>query len=120
MEEKLRGIFMENQLATIGNRLRELRTILEISIPEMARVTGVTEADYADHEEGRVDFSFTFLYRCAERFGVDMSALVTGETPKLSTYHLNRLGGGMPIRRRAGFEYLHLASLLKNRSFPLQ
>ena len=116
MEEKLRGIFMENQLATIGNRLRELRTILEISIPEMARITGVTEADYADHEEGRVDFSFTFLYRCAERFGVDMSALVTGETPKLSNYHLNRLGGGMPIRRRAGFEYLHLASLLKNRS----
>lgn len=106
---------MDSQIAGIGRRLRELRTILEISEPEMARITGTSEQDYRDHEEGKVDFSFTFLYRCAERFGVDMSALVTGETPKLSSYHLNRRGGGMPIRRRAGFEYLHLASLLKNR-----
>ncbi|MBO5762472.1 MAG: AMP-binding protein, partial [Lentisphaeria bacterium] len=107
---------MENQLGAIGKRLRELRTVLEISIPEMARITGVTEADYLGHEEGKVDFSFTFLYRCAERFQVDMSQLVKGESPKLTSYHLTRQGTGMPIRRRAGFEYLHLASLLKNRS----
>ncbi len=107
---------MENQLAAIGKRLREMRAILEIPVSEMARITGVTEADYLGHEDGQVDFTFTFLYRCAERFGVDMSALVTGETPKLTSYHLNRLGGGMPIKRRAGFEYLHLASMLKNRS----
>ena len=52
---------MENQLVAIGKRLCELRTVLEISIPEMARITGVSEADYLAHEEGRVDFSFTFL-----------------------------------------------------------
>ena len=103
---------MDTQFADVGRRLRELRTILEISEQEMAIITGVSEQDYRDHEEGKVDFSFTFLLRCAERFGVDISQLVTGHSPKLSSYHLNRQGDGMPIRRKGGFEYLYLASLL--------
>ena len=91
---------MENQLVAIGKRLSELRTVLEISIPEMARITGVSEADYLAHEEGRVDFSFTFLARCAERFQVDMSQLVKGESPKLSSDQITRHGKGMPQHRR--------------------
>ena len=106
---------MDTQFADVGRRLRELRTILEISEQEMAIITGVSEQDYRDHEEGKVDFSFTFLLRCAERFGVDISQLVTGHSPRLSSYHLNRQGDGMPIRRKGGFEYLHLASLMKDR-----
>lgn len=106
---------MDNQLAQMGRRLRELRTILEISVSEMAGISGITEAEYLEHEEGTVDSSFTFIYRCAERLGVDISALVTGETPKLTFYNLTRNHCGMPIRRRAGFEYLHLAAMLKNR-----
>ena len=106
---------MDNQLADIGSRLRELRMILEISVQEMAQITGVSEQNYREHEGGKVDFSFTFLLRCAERFGVEISQLVTGRSPKLSSYHLNRQGEGMPIRRQDGFEYLYLASLMKNR-----
>ena len=106
---------MENQLTQMGKRLRELRSILEVSPAEMARITGVTEAEYLEHEAGTVDSSFTFIYRCAERLGVDISQLVTGESPKLSFYTLTRNQTGMPIRRRAGFEYLHRAALLKHR-----
>ena len=106
---------MENQLTQMGKRLRELRTILEISVTEMARVTQTTEEEYLAHEAGTVDSSFTFIYRCAERLGVDISQLVTGESPKLSFYTLTRNQTGMPIRRRAGFEYLHRAALLKHR-----
>ena len=106
---------MENQLTQMGKRLRELRTILEVSPAEMAQVTQTTEEEYLAHEAGTVDSSFTFIYRCAERLGVDLSQLVTGESPKLSFYTLTRNNGGMPIRRRAGFEYLHRAALLKNR-----
>ena len=105
---------MENQLTQMGKRLRELRTILEISVTEMARVTQTTEEEYLAHEAGTVDSSFTFIYRCAERLGVDISQLVTGESPKLSFYTLTRNRTGMPIRRRAGFEYLHRPSLLKH------
>ena len=106
---------MESQAVLIGKRMREIRTVLEISPAEMARVTGVSEAEYLKHEAGEVDSSFSFLYHCAERFKVDISTLVEGEGPKLSFYTLTRRNGGMPIRRRHDFEYLHLASHLKNR-----
>ena len=106
---------MENQLVQMGSRLRELRTVLEIPVEEMARVTKTTTGEYLAHEAGSIDSSFTFIYRCAERLGVDMSQLVTGESPKLSFYTLTRHECGMPIRRREGFEYLHQAGLLKNR-----
>ncbi len=106
---------MDNQLVMMGKRIREIRTVLDISTAEMARITNITEAEYIAHEEGRIDSSFTFILRCANRFGVDISALVSGETPKLSFYTLTKKGGGMPLKRREGFEYRHLASMLKNR-----
>ena len=107
---------MDNELKQMGKRLGELRTIMDVSVAEMARITGTTEAEYIAHEAGEIDSSFTFIYRCAERLGVDMSALVTGESPKLSFYNVTHAEeGGMPIRRRAGFEYLHLSPLLKDR-----
>ena len=55
---------MESQLKQMGNRIREIRTILEISVEEMAQVTGLSEAEYLKHEEGLVDSSFTFIYHC--------------------------------------------------------
>ena len=106
---------MENQLKLIGGRIEETRKVLEISVEEMAKVTGVTPEEYLAHERGDVDHSFTFIYHCAERFGVDISALVMGVTPKLSFYSLTRKDGGMPIKRRHDFEYQHLASNFKNR-----
>ena len=107
---------LDNQLKQIGSRIREIRTILDISIIEMASITGLTEQAYLAHENGETDSSFTFLYQCAQRFGIDISALVMGESPKLSFYTLTRKGGGMPIKRRQEFEYRHLASLLKDRN----
>ena len=107
---------MDNELKQMGKRLGELRTIMDVSVAEMARITGITEAEYIAHEAGEIDSSFTFIYRCAERLGVDMSALVTGDTPKLSFYNVTHAEeGGMPIRRRGGFEYLHLSPLLQDR-----
>lgn len=55
------------------------------------------------------DLSFTFLYKCAEKFGVDVIELLTGENPHLTGYSLTREGAGLSIKRRAGFEYLHKA-----------
>ena len=107
---------LELQLKQIGGRIREIRNILNITIIEMASITGISEEEYLAHESGEIDSSFTFLQRCAQRFGVDISVLVSGESPKLSFYTLTRNGGGMPIKRRAEFEYRHLASLLKNRN----
>ena len=111
---------MESQLRQIGKRIEETRKVLEIPVAEMAQITGISQEEYLAHERGEVDHSFTFIYHCAERFGIDISALVTGSTPNLSVYDVTRRGNGMPIKRRKELEYKHLAPQLKTRQvYPL-
>ncbi len=100
---------MEDRITEIAQRIRALREILELDIDEMARVTDTTPEQYSALENGESDFSFTFLYKCAERFGVDLVELITGDSPKLQFYSIVRRGRGLPIRRRKGFTYNHIA-----------
>ncbi len=83
---------MQYEVIQVARRIRELRDILGISIEEMARITDCTEEKYLECENGNADFSFTFLYKCANRFGVDIAELVTGEKNKLSFYTVTRAG----------------------------
>ncbi len=106
---------MENYLSSTLERLKGLRCELDISAEEMAHVTGVTVDEYLQVENGEIDLSFTFLFKCSNRFGVDISSIVTGNEPRLASYTLSRNGEGMPIKRREGFEYTHIAYLLKDR-----
>ena len=64
--------------------------ILELTAEEMAKITDLTVEEYIKAEHGETDFSFTFLYKCAKAFGVDITELLTGETPKLSLYSIVR------------------------------
>ncbi len=106
---------MEPRIVEIAERVRTLREILEITVDEMAKATGVTTAEYRQLENGEADFSFTFLFKCSERFGVDIVELLTGENPRLSFYTVVRKDQGLPIERRKGFRYQHLAPLFKNK-----
>ena len=106
---------MDQLTKSIGERLRELRTILEISPAEMAAATGVSEAQYLAHEGGKADCHFSFLYDCAKRLGVDLNAIVRGQSPKLTSYTLNRAGSGVAIERSHEFKYHQLAADFKDR-----
>ena len=107
---------MEAKLVEIAMRIRELREILEITPEQAAQATNTSIEEYLSCENGQKDFSFTFLYQCAKLFGVDMVELVTGENPRLSFYSIVRKDEGLPIKRRAGFNYQHLAYLFKNKT----
>ncbi len=107
---------METKIQEIAERIKTLREILEISIREMADYLGMSEQEYISQEKGESDFSFTFLYRCSEKFGVDIVELLTGEVPKLSFYSIVRKDKGLPMKRRQGFLYQHLAYLFKDKS----
>jgi transcriptional regulator with XRE-family HTH domain len=100
---------MEPKIADIARRIRSLREDAEFTAEEMADAAGLTVAEYAELEAGESDFSFTVLYRCAEKCGVDIVDLLTGEGPHLTGYSLVRSGSGLSMKRRAGFEYRHLA-----------
>lgn len=104
-----------DKIKEIAQRIKGLRQMLDFSVKEMAEICNVSENDYIMSENGNSDFSFTFLYKCANKFGVDIAELISGETPKLSHYFIVRKNKGLPIERRKGFKYQHLGYLLKNR-----
>lgn len=105
-----------SQAAEIAERLKGLREMMDISSAEMAAVAGVDEKTYLEYEAGKKDFSVTFLYNCAERFGVDVTALLTGHTPNLSSFSIVRAGQGVLTERRHSFTYQHLAQNFKGRT----
>ncbi len=106
---------MENKIMEISERIKELRGILEISVDDMAVCTGLTPAAYLALESGQSDFTFTFIYKCARRFGVDVTDILKGSSPTLSSFSVTRAGEGLPIARRRGFTYDNLAPLFKGK-----
>ena len=106
---------MDQQVQLIAARLRWARENLEIAPSVMAEANGISVEDYLRYERGEEDFSFSFLFKCANLLGMDISELVSGADPKLNFYNLTRAGGGMLIKRDKEFDYRHVAPLLKNR-----
>ena len=102
-------------IAEISERIHAMRDLCGYTTEEMAQAADVTEDEYILCETGQKDFSFTFLYKCADKFGIDMVELITGENPHLTDFTIVHDGKGLPIKRRAGFEYYHLASYFKGK-----
>ncbi len=107
---------MNDKIIEIAQRIRGLREDFGISVAELAQLVEVTEEEYLSYEEGKRDFSFTFLYKVAARLGLDISELLTGSSPTLSVYTHVKKGKGLSIERRKGFKYQSLAYLFKNRN----
>ena len=106
---------MNERILEIACRIREMRDILEIPVEDMAELLDLSAEDYLSYEEGTKDFSFTFLYKVANKFQIDMTDLLTGRSPSLAEYFVVRKGQGIPIARREGFKYESLAYNFKDR-----
>lgn len=97
------------QLGLIAFRIRDLRDIAGFTAAQMAEKTGISLEEYEAYETGTRDFSFSHLFNIAEALGVDISDLLTGESPKLHGYVLTRAGQGLKFNRREQYVYHHLA-----------
>ena len=106
---------MEPRIADIAGRIRSLREDTGLTLQEMAEATGLTVAEYARVEAGELDPTFTVLYKTAEKLGVDIVDLLTGEGPHLTGYSVVRAGKGLSMKRRQGFEYRHLAPTFRDK-----
>lgn len=106
---------MEPNISEVASRIRLLREDSGFTMQEMADFTGRSLEEYISQESGEQDLSFTFLYKCADKLGVDVIELLTGESPHLRGYSLVKDGQGLSIKRRAGFEYLHKAPHFRNK-----
>ena len=90
----------ENRIKEVAERIASLREDLGISVQEMAKITDYSVDEYKKLEAGEQDFSFTFIYKCANAFHVEITELMEGSSPELSGYTVTRKGEGVPIVRR--------------------
>jgi quercetin dioxygenase-like cupin family protein len=110
---------MQEQVKQVASRIRELREIFGATPAELAQAFQVTEEDYRRYESGTADIPVGILYQIAQRFGVELTTLLTGEEPRLHTYALTRRGSGVPVERRKAYEYQNLAhNFVRKRAEP--
>lgn len=107
---------MKGKTKEIAERLKGLRQMMELSTNEMAKLTDVSVEEYIQSEGGEENFSFTFLYKCAKVFGVDITELISGEPQRLKYYQVTRKGQGLDIEKKMEFNYSHLAAMVKHES----
>ncbi len=111
---------MDLKIREVAGRIRELREISGFSVEELARRTGLSTEEYLQCESGDRNLSIAFLYHCALIFGVDMSDLLEGHSPKLSSYALTRKGEGQRIEEAHHMVGFNLAAGFRNRiALPL-
>ena len=106
---------LDAKIKEMAARIRELREIEQLTVREMARKTGVSEAEYTACERGESDLNFAFIYRCAQAFNVDVTDIIEGTSPRLAAYTVTRAGEGQRIEQAHGMVYYNLASAFRNR-----
>ena len=118
MDENMTGLDLK--ISEVAARIKELRHICGLSKETMAKLTGVTRDEYAACEEGTLDLSFAFIYRCALAFKVGVTDIIEGKSSTLKNYTVTKRGEGQKIEQAHGMTYYNLASAFKNRvSEPL-
>jgi len=106
---------LDLKLQEMAGRIRELREITGRTREEMAELTGVGVEEYSRCEAGESDLNFAFIYRCAQAFGVDVTDIIEGASPRLQNYTLTRAGEGQHIEHAHGMTYYNMAARFKNR-----
>lgn len=99
---------MEN-VRNIAMRIKELREIAGVSPETLAHEFSIPSETYREYESGAVDIPVSFLFKMAHRFSVELTDLLTGESPRLHIYSLVKNGTGPSIERRSQYQYRHLA-----------
>jgi len=100
---------VNEQIQLIAERIRALRQDAGLTPETCARDMGLPPDLYASYESGKVDIPVSFLHKAAHKFQVELSALLTGEEPRLHVYAVTRAGKGMRVDRRKDYQYQSLA-----------
>lgn len=79
---------MNEQIKQIAERLAGLRDALEIAPEEIAKVCNLTTEQYLELESGNVDISVSVLHQISQAYGVELTTLMFGDEPKMSTYFI--------------------------------
>ncbi|MDE6793178.1 MAG: helix-turn-helix domain-containing protein, partial [Muribaculaceae bacterium] len=101
----------------IAERIRGLRDALDLSREEMAQQCGVPVATLDSYESGMADVPVSFLHKLSSVYGVEMTALMFGDEPKMQSYYITRSGHGTGVERTGAYSYQDLAAGFCHRTF---
>ena len=100
---------MFEQIKNIADRIRDLREIAGMSIDDAAKRIGVQTEIYEKYESGELEIPISIMYEIAAIHNVELTEILTGEAPKLSTWCFVRKGTGIDVERTSKYKYQNLA-----------
>jgi transcriptional regulator with XRE-family HTH domain len=101
---------MTDQIRQIADRIRGLREGSDISLETFAKDLSLPADKYAEYESGEVDIPVGLLHQIAVKLDVELTALLTGEDPRLRHFCVVRADKGVVLDRRKEYEYQSLAA----------
>jgi len=101
---------MTEQIKFIAERIKELREISNISVETLAKDIHIPQDLYLQYESGTVDIPVGFLLELAHKYNVELSAILSGDNPRLHIYCVVRKGEGLSVERRKQYRYENLAA----------
>lgn len=81
---------MDEQLKQIGERLRGLREVLDLTAEEVAATIDIDVEKYKKIEEGESDITISKLMKIAHTYGVSAEELMFAEAPRMKSYFVVR------------------------------
>jgi transcriptional regulator with XRE-family HTH domain len=100
---------MKEKIQFVAERIKELREISGISAATLAQELGISLDVILQYESGTIDIPVGFLYKVAHKFGIELTAILTGENPRLHVYCIVRKDKGLSVERRKQYKYESLA-----------
>ena len=98
------------QIEQIAERLRGLRDAIDITVDDMAESCGIDISTYQAYESGTTDIPVSFLHKVSQVHGVELTTLMFGDEPKMSSYFITRKGKGEVVERTKAYKYQSLAA----------
>ena len=109
---------MEEKLHELAARLRELREVCDYTPEQLAKELGIDVNTYLGYEKDGYNIPINIIFQIANKFGVDFNELLSGESGKLTTYHVVRAGKGITADRYPGYHFKVMDALITNFHLP--
>jgi len=100
---------MLEQIRNIADRIRVLREIAGKSEECAAQELGLTTEIYQKYENGEIEIPVSIMYEISNINNVELTEILTGDAPTLSTWCFVRRGGGVDVERTSKYKYQSLA-----------
>jgi len=97
--------FMQEKIIEIANRIKELREVSDVLPEEVAAHLDISVETYLDYENSKADIPASQLLEIANYFKIDMSLLLTGESPRMNVFTVTRNNKGVSVERRSQYKY---------------